>query len=361
MPKNKPGNNLIVSIILPTYNVAYWLHDTVTSIQRQTLTSWEAIFVIDGSPDSSEAILRKFAVKDSRIRIIVQKNGGQGVARDRGAEAARGEFLFFLDPDDLLPPDALETAVNRAYRTAADLVVGDYIGFDDDQAIAPIPAKAGSSFQSIFSSLPDVFDREDIDDNVFYYSLYFMIIWLKLFRRDVWVKHKIRAPDGLKMGEDNIPVRKYCFLCSKISAVNSVLVYYRKRSGSSTTKRTRRSLDIFDSFTTSVKMYDEVSAGKSEKSLLLNAYINYFDQHLLHYTPLGYWIQFARCQQDVLKRINTGEYDVDTFNIRTKKRIQKAKFFNSSMFIAHRVISTIIFFILRYTPIYSIRKWLRAI
>jgi len=103
-----------ISIILPVYNVERWLDETVCSIQAQTLQEWEAIFVIDGSPDRSEESLQRYAAADQRIKIIKQENQGQGAARDHGVEHAEGEYLFFLDPDDLIPPHALEKAFERA-------------------------------------------------------------------------------------------------------------------------------------------------------------------------------------------------------------------------------------------------------
>lgn len=109
-----PGNcqNPVVSVIIPVYNVAEYLTDCLTSIQNQTLKDIEIICVDDGSTDSSLSILCQAAEADPRICVLVQKNSGLSAARNTGIQAARGKYLYYLDSDDMLEPDALQFLID---------------------------------------------------------------------------------------------------------------------------------------------------------------------------------------------------------------------------------------------------------
>ena len=97
------------SIIIPVYNVAPYLRECLDSVLAQTFTDWEAICVDDGSTDGSGAILDEYAAKDSRFRVFHQPNAGVSAARNKALDAARGAWIGFLDADDVLSKDWLET------------------------------------------------------------------------------------------------------------------------------------------------------------------------------------------------------------------------------------------------------------
>lgn len=285
---------LKVSIILPVYNVEQWLDETIHSIQEQTLPEWEAIFVIDGSTDRSEEIIARYAEEDKRLKIFKQENRGQGAARDFGVENARGDYLFFLDPDDLIPPNAIQVAYQRAIDANADIVVGDYIPFKDGRQPTLSPHSAGAEFHHAFSKYgQDIFYRTDItDQRFFYHGLYFMVVWMKLFKRATWLQNEIKAPAGLSMGEDFMTVKKMCFLQSKICTVDAVLIYYRKRANSSTTLRSEKAFGIFTSFQYTRSMYQEMLLSSYETSLMYAAYMDWFYSHLIQFTPYSSMYRF---------------------------------------------------------------------
>ena len=95
------------SIIIPVYNVAPYLRECLDSVLAQTYTDWEAICVDDGSTDGSGAILDEYAARDSHFRIIHQTNAGVSVARNVALDVAHGEWVWFVDGDDLIHPEAL--------------------------------------------------------------------------------------------------------------------------------------------------------------------------------------------------------------------------------------------------------------
>lgn len=96
------------SIIIPVYNVAPYLRECLDSVLVQTFTDWEAVCVDDGSTDESGAILDEYGRRDSRFVVIHQLNGGEGAARNTGLAVAKGEWICFLDSDDIFRSDALE-------------------------------------------------------------------------------------------------------------------------------------------------------------------------------------------------------------------------------------------------------------
>lgn len=98
-----------VSIIMPIYNGEDNLENSLNSIKAQTFEDFELLCVNDGSTDSTLDILEEFSKNDSRIRIISQKNGGPGSARNNGLKNCTGEYVYFMDSDDRIVPDFLET------------------------------------------------------------------------------------------------------------------------------------------------------------------------------------------------------------------------------------------------------------
>ncbi|WP_261009902.1 glycosyltransferase family 2 protein [Streptococcus mitis] len=102
----------MISVIVPVYNVETYLKECLDSIQNQTYTNLEVLLVNDGSTDGSQAICERYCQADKRFRLINQSNQGQSVARNTGVTASRGEFIAFVDSDDMILPNYLETLMN---------------------------------------------------------------------------------------------------------------------------------------------------------------------------------------------------------------------------------------------------------
>jgi glycosyltransferase involved in cell wall biosynthesis len=117
--------NKKVSIIIPVYNVELYLEECLDSVVNQTFTDMEIILVDDGSADRSPEIIRSFAEKDKRIKVITQKNSGVSAARNTGLRAASGDYILFIDSDDTILPDSVERLYNTAYETGSDLLMGN--------------------------------------------------------------------------------------------------------------------------------------------------------------------------------------------------------------------------------------------
>ena len=114
-----------VSVILPVYNVAPYLDEALKSLENRTLKDIEIIAVNDGSTDNSEEILKKHQETDSRIRYFNQENRGQSAARNMAMKYASGEYIYFMDSDDVIDIEALQICYNHAKTTNADFIFFD--------------------------------------------------------------------------------------------------------------------------------------------------------------------------------------------------------------------------------------------
>jgi glycosyltransferase involved in cell wall biosynthesis len=128
--KSRDGRSPIVSIVMPAYNVAPYIQETLDSVFAQTFKDFEVVIVNDGSPDTVE-LERALGPYMNRIRYIKQENRGAGAARNEGVRAARGEFVAFLDADDLWMPDYLSEQLKFLRERNCDLVCADALHFGD--------------------------------------------------------------------------------------------------------------------------------------------------------------------------------------------------------------------------------------
>lgn len=114
--------NSKISIVIPAYNASAFIDRTVESVKQQSYSNWELIIVNDGSKDNTGAVIDRFATKDNRIRTIHKENGGEVSARKAGVENSTGEWIMFLDADDILPSSSITSLL--ACDTGADIIVG---------------------------------------------------------------------------------------------------------------------------------------------------------------------------------------------------------------------------------------------
>lgn len=125
--RSNPTNNSmdsqpLVSVVIPLYQIEDYIEDAVVSVINQTFQDWELICVDDGTADDSRAICEAFANEDTRISVVRQEHAGLGAARNTGIAHARGEFIYFLDGDDILLPETLQLCVDAAVANDAEIV-----------------------------------------------------------------------------------------------------------------------------------------------------------------------------------------------------------------------------------------------
>ena len=112
-----------VSVIIPVYNTCNYVQEALESICQQTLEELEIIVIDDGSTDCSRAIVEEIAIKDTRIQVYKQSNQGLSITRNQGLKFSTGEYIYFMDSDDFLEPDALELCYRKCTKEDLDFVV----------------------------------------------------------------------------------------------------------------------------------------------------------------------------------------------------------------------------------------------
>lgn len=122
-------NEIKVSVVIPVYNTEKYVRQAVESVMYQSLKELEIIVVDDGSTDKSLSIVEKLGDTDKRIQIYTQANQGQSIARNRGISHAHGEYIYFMDSDDLLEEDALELCYHKCKEEKLDFVFFDALVF----------------------------------------------------------------------------------------------------------------------------------------------------------------------------------------------------------------------------------------
>ena len=216
-----------VSIVVPVYNVEAYLRECLDSVAAQSFADLEVIMVDDGSTDASVTIAQEYAARDDRFRLVTQANGGLGNARNNGAAAATGEFLNFLDSDDVLPRHAIRMMVRSLDRTGSDFATGNVHRFN-----------RGGTSPAPFVARAFVRNRPATHITKFRGLLVDRIAPNKLFRRAFWDKHGFRFPEGVT--HEDIPVILPAhFLAKSVDVIAEPVYLYRLREtgGLSITQR----------------------------------------------------------------------------------------------------------------------------
>lgn len=209
-----------ISIIIPVYNAEGFLRSCVDSVTADTGRDWELILVNDGSTDGSGSLCDGFARADDRIRVIHQENRGPGGARNAGLEAAKGEYVLFVDSDDTLVPGALEKLRGGLERFGADIVTFDYLA--DDGSGSLIPTKANLAPENV------AFRLEEHPE--FLSSM--PATWARLWKRSLYIDNGVRYPERAFYGEDLQTSCKLFALAESIVYLPEPLYRYLDRPGS---------------------------------------------------------------------------------------------------------------------------------
>ena len=239
-----------VSIIIPIYNVVDYLETTIKSALNQTFSNIEIVLVDDGSSDGSERICDTFAEQDERIVVIHKKNGGVADARNTGLEESSGDYIYFLDSDDLMVDNAIELLLLGCEENDAPIAVASNIRF---KGAPPVLTAKNITFEC--------FDTEEAMRRMLGNMGYSHDLWNKLYQRDLW--EGIRFQSG-KIYEDLDTTYKVIAKADKIVYINEDLYLYRVHSGSimrsPITDRNIDLLDISDRTTDEIiKMYPALS------------------------------------------------------------------------------------------------------
>lgn len=295
----------MISVIVPVYKVEPYLRQCVDSILAQTYTDFELILVDDGSPDNCGAICDEYATKDSRIRVIHQENGGLSAARNAGLDAAAGEYITFVDSDDVIAPDCLHCMIDIALQTKVDIVSGKMAKFSNENA-------------ELWGDKPTEYEYFTEDRHAASVRLYRDSSRLpinacgKLYRSDL-LKH-LRFPLG-RLHEDQAFVPKAVYAANEVAMVDRALYGYREREASITqsTFTNRRYDDIWaidgcvDYF--SAKGETEIAAAAEKKRTVILAKYALLARNAGVTPPEEYRVRLLKALRCLRKNVSTERFE----------------------------------------------------
>lgn len=222
--------NPLISIIIPVYKVEAFIEDCVNSLLRQTYGNFEAIVISDGSPDKSIELARTLTQGDDRFVFIEQVNHGVAATRNLGLDTATGDYIFFVDPDDFLVPEALEHLVLTARLTGAEVVVGSYmLWMDNCFNVYRFEDYLGDAVVREWSKTDAVAMMDSLAD---FPLLMFSTVWGTLFSRRVVAD--IRFPGDVRYAEEQFFTWKAYIASNKTVSLHQGLYVYRYNPGSLT-------------------------------------------------------------------------------------------------------------------------------
>ena len=243
----------VISIIIPVYNVAPYLRECLDSVLAQTFTDWEAICVDDGSTDGSGTIIDEYAAKDKRFKVIHQKNAGVSAARNAALDVAKGKWFLFLDGDDILRADGLETFL-------------PYIGVDKCDAILVhpyIPHWNGCEIppRKILTSV--LVENASKNDLIFGPYAANGFPFSRVYKRAVF--GHLRFPIGVKMAEDIQFWFDALCLSARWKIIKAEYYLYRQRADSVCGKKSPNDCEaVLDSVLYALdKIMDKMGMGRT--------------------------------------------------------------------------------------------------
>ncbi len=208
----------MISIIIPVYNVEQYLHKCLDSILCQRYLSWECILIDDGSIDNSLSICENYEKKDHRFTVIHKENGGVSSARNLGIKKAKGEWLLFIDADDILIFNALSVIEDAISNHHTDFYMfgydkisenGDYIFKPKNEIIKLIDKKTAII--------------EMYKPSIFPYQGY---LWCKVFNRNIIKQNNLLFDESISFNEDRLFIVNYICCISKNIYYSTLPIYH---------------------------------------------------------------------------------------------------------------------------------------
>ncbi len=236
---------ILFSVIIPVYNTEKYLERCIDSVMRGTYGNLEIILVDDGSTDSSPEICDDYSERDSRIRVIHKSNGGLSDARNTGLEAARGEWVLFLDSDDYIERDTFERFLPYT-ETDADIIMGDAYVENGDVNLSHIPERQAMT------------GREYLEKALRAHR-FPVVVWLNLYKLSFLREHNLSFMKGVVYEDEEFSPR--CFLeCESVLNTGIRFYHYCIRPGSITTREDMRqnAVDMYKVCLTREKYYEHL-------------------------------------------------------------------------------------------------------
>lgn len=272
------------SIVVPVYNGEQYLETCISSVMAQSVSDWELILVDDGSTDQSGFLLDRYAAEDSRVRTIHQRNSGQFFARQRGIDAAAGEYVLFLDSDDCLEANCLETLETHIEGRQPDILLYTARVYRDN-------ADSGNTI-GVISDGEQPIDRKWLLERLIS-SCDLNSLWLKAIRRELFQGDTMdySSMKGVRCGEDKVRLLYPVSRAEQIWYIPDALYQYHHRDGSI---MRRFSMDTIPLMMAN-EMFSLVWQFLSDRNMVGADYQERIAVHYLRNYASVYWEHRKRC------------------------------------------------------------------
>lgn len=213
---------MLISLIVPVYNVNQYLKECIDSIINQTYSNLEIILINDGSTDNCGAICNEYALLDERIKLIHKPNGGLSDARNAGLDVVSGEYVTFIDSDDFVHPNFIEVLYRNLIETDSDISLCKYFKFQDGD---------NNEFDELFNCSRSVYTGLYMLENLNNLSMYpnNVVSWGKLYKSTIF--NELRFPVG-RVHEDEYLIHHIYSKVRNVCYIDIKLYYYRVRVNS---------------------------------------------------------------------------------------------------------------------------------
>jgi len=244
-----------ISVIIPVYNAERYLKKCLDSLLEQTFQDYEVIIINDGSKDSSGEICEEYKKLNSKIQVIHQENQGVSKARNTAIEKAQGEWLFFLDADDELFKNSLETLYS--HTKGVDIVIGECVVYSTEGRVIFTPPKTfiehldkNSTFKLLYRP----------------YFIYQGYLCNKLYKRTILTDNNIRFNEKISFGEDKLMIVEYMSHCKNSTYTSQpVYKYYRREESAMNSINISFNRKYISSFHAEVESCNYISTVKDIK------------------------------------------------------------------------------------------------
>ncbi len=219
-----------ISIIVPIYKVESHLHNCIDSIVAQKYSGFELILVNDGSPDKSGEICEAYAKNDVRIKVIHQKNSGVSAARNAGIDIAKGKYVAFVDPDDVILPEMYKILMDHSLRHDADMVVCQYTQINEADNTEKVP----QVWEQVDHAVNNKTIINEIIPNFLANNTFSLVpCYNKLYKKSIFDEYCIGFDETMGFGEDKRLNLSLLPLINTVVFVDQPLYVYFRRVGDS--------------------------------------------------------------------------------------------------------------------------------
>lgn len=204
----------LISVMIPAYNAEKYIGRCLESLKNQTYSNIEIVIVNDGSKDNTQLICEEYVNKDSRFRLINQKNGGEGAARNKGLSEAKGKYLCFVDADDYVYPEFVENMYKMKQEYQAGMVICGFTELKEQEIIN----QTSGDIQ--------IMNQEDAMEKLLKEDSFKGYVWNKMFDMDIIRNNKLQFDKSLAVWTDVLFVFQYMLSIEKVIFNPKPMYYY---------------------------------------------------------------------------------------------------------------------------------------